>query len=95
MAYIWFHYNNKLQNISLNKSLHYYIYVAYISFWCGRSHGLLLTVVADLGHHLGLVEVGLDGLDLPWIIGKEPELYVVVIFFGTLDSISSHDPLLS
>ena len=37
----------------------------------------------------------LDLLDLAWIVGKERELYVVVVFFGTLDSICSHDPLLS
>jgi hypothetical protein len=29
------------------------------------------------------------------MIGEEPELCIVVVFFGTLDPISSHDPLLS
>jgi hypothetical protein len=29
------------------------------------------------------------------MIGKERELCVVVVFFGALDSINSHNPLLS
>jgi hypothetical protein len=29
------------------------------------------------------------------MIGKKPELWVVVAFFVALDPISSHDPLLS
>ena len=70
--------------------------VSYISFCCRCSHdGLLLTVGAEPGHHLGLVDAGLDQLDLLWMIGKERELSVVVVFFGALDSISSHNPLLS
>ena len=70
--------------------------MAHISFCCKYSHdGLLLTVGAELGHHLGFFDTGLDQLDLLWIIGKERELSVVVVFFGPLDSISSHNPLLS
>ena len=70
--------------------------VAYILFCCRCFHdGLLLTVEAEPGHHLGLVDVGLDQLDLLWMIGKELEFSVVVVFFGALDSISSHNPLLS
>jgi hypothetical protein len=69
--------------------------MAYISFCYGRSHGLLLTIGAEPGHHLGLVETGLDSLDLRWMIGKEPELCVVVVVFGTLDSNNSHDPRLN
>jgi hypothetical protein len=46
-------------------------------------------------HDLGLVKAALDSLDLPWMIGKKLELCVVVVFFGNLDPISSHDPLLS
>ena len=70
--------------------------VAHISFCCKCSHdGLLLTVGAELRHHLGLVDAGLDQLDLLWIIGKERELSVVVVLFGALDSISFHNSLLS
>ena len=54
-----------------------------------------LTVEAEPGHHLGLVDAGLDQLDLLWMIGKQRELSVVVVFFGALDFISSHNPLLS
>ena len=57
--------------------------VAHISFCCKCSHdGLLLTVGAEPGHHLGLVDAGLSQLDLLWMIGKERELSVVVVFFG-------------
>ena len=49
----------------------------------------------ETGHHLGLVDAGLDQLDLLWMIGKELEFSVVVVFFGALDSISSHNHLLS
>ena len=69
--------------------------MAYISFCCRCSHGPLLSVGAGPWHDLGIVEAVLDGLDLPWMIGKKPKLCVVVVFFGTLDPISSHDPLLS
>jgi hypothetical protein len=30
-----------------------------------------------------------------WMIGKEQELSIVVVFFRSLESISSHNPLLS
>jgi hypothetical protein len=43
---------------------------------------------------LGLAHAVLDDLDLAWMIDKERELGVVVVFFRTLDSINSHDPLL-
>ena len=69
--------------------------VAYISFCCRCFHGPLLTIGAGPVHDLGLVAVVLDGLDLPWMLGKKPELYVVVVFLRTLDPINSHDPLLS
>jgi hypothetical protein len=69
--------------------------MTYISFCCRCSHGPLLTVGAGPGHDLRLVEAVLDSLDLPWMIGKKPELCIVVVFFGTLDPINSHDPLLS
>ena len=58
------------------------------------SHDGLLTVGAEPGHHLGLVDMGLHQLDLLWMIGKERELSVVVVFFGAPDSICSHNPLL-
>jgi len=67
----------------------------HISFCFRCSHGLLLTVEVGPGHDLELVKAVLDGLDLPWMIGKKPKLCVVVVFFETLDPISSHDPLLS
>ena len=33
-------------------------------------------------HHLGPIEAGFYGLDLLWMIGKEPEHIIVVVFFG-------------
>ena len=69
--------------------------VAYISFCCRCSHGLLLIIGVGPRHDLGLVEAVLDGLDLPWMISKKPKLCIVVVFFETLDPISSHNPLLS
>ena len=70
--------------------------MVHISFCCKCSHdGLLLTVGAEPGHYLGLVDMGLNQLDLLWMIGKERDLSVVVVFFGALDSISSNNPLLS
>jgi hypothetical protein len=41
------------------------------------------------------IDAGLDQLDLLWMIDKERELSVIVVFLGALDSISSHNPLLS
>lgn len=72
-----------------------HICAPYTSFWFGRSHGLVLTIVSCPGHHLGLVEACLDGLDLLWMIDKDPNLFVGVIFFRTLDPISSRNSLLS
>lgn len=71
-----------------------HICLAYISFWCRRFYGPLLTIGVGPGHHLDLVESVLDGLDLLWMIGRKLELFVVVVLFGTLDPIGSHDPLL-
>ena len=58
-------------------------------------HCPLLTIGAEPRLHLGLVDAVLDLLDLMWMIGKERELGVVVVFLGALHSISSHDSLLS
>jgi hypothetical protein len=47
------------------------------------------------GFDATLDDTVLDLLDLAWMIDKERELHVVVVFFETLNSIYSHDPLLS
>jgi len=56
---------------------------------------LLLTIGAEPRLHATLGYTVLDLLDLARMVGKERELSIVVVFFGTLDSICSHDPLLS
>jgi hypothetical protein len=45
----------------------------------------LSSILTDPRHHFGPIEEGFNKLDLAYMIGKERELYIVVVAFSTLD----------